>query len=99
MVGSVCCLTLLPAVRVLRRLVTLLSKQASLEASNEAAMRQAVSASNAAQKVGRCVVSPGPRLKGSWMRICVEYVSRFISLVVRVILFSQMAWRQYSLTC
>ncbi|XP_043198712.1 B-cell receptor-associated protein 31-like [Amphibalanus amphitrite] len=36
---------------VLRRLVTLISKQASLEASNEAAMRQAVSASNAAQKL------------------------------------------------
>ncbi|XP_037076360.1 B-cell receptor-associated protein 31-like [Pollicipes pollicipes] len=36
---------------VLRRLITLISKQAALEASNEAAMRQAVSASNAAKKL------------------------------------------------
>lgn len=48
---------------VLRRLVTLISKQASLEASNEAAMRQAVSASNAAQKLmeGKDVSSGGDK--------------------------------------
>ena len=74
--------------RVLRRLVTLISKQASLEASNEAAMRQAVSASNAAQKVSDpppCTRQGGPLRQ----RACVYEYHHLLSS--RIIVF----WRFY----